>query len=318
MGTLVARGPSLQGVDEQPVPKLSRPPEDDFTLPFPERSETMSARLDPSEREPTGDLDRTDPETETAEAPRPTPAPRAKSVPNLARARWGSDTDEDTSPAMVPPSTRQARQEAADEEPSRTIPRPTALSSMPMGREETLSGHLEAVPADEGSENTLGAHLVESREDTVGSLLVEATRAQMRNEETLGAHLVEAPRKKQGRRMPPAPKGSRKPPPRRSNLDNVPPAEVWTRNASEWRTAGRLLPGQRTKVQEGWVELDDSGRLLVHPGPEMSGTATLVNGRTVEISRNSQRVRLPPGSSVILRGPGHGLYVRADPPSPGR
>ena len=137
----------------------------------------------------------------------------------------------------------------------------------------------------------------------------------MRNEETLGGHLVETAASRR-RRVPPAPAGSRKPPPRR--VDSVPPAEVWTRNASEWRTAGRLLPGQRTVVQDGWVELDDAGRLVVNPGPEMSGTATLVNGRTVEIARSSKRLRLPPGSSVILRGPGHGLYVRAEPPSPGR
>jgi len=351
LGTLVAKGPTLSGVDEQPVPKLSRPPEDDFTLPFPERSETVSALLADAGPEPTGDLEHTDPETETAEAPRPAPPPRAQSVPNLARAQRIPDTDENTSPAVVPVS---ALPEHADEEPSRTVPRPTAVSGLPQrsapsrARQKTQRRERtqrqassprnertqrQAKPprseqthrADEAlrREETLSAHLEDlspgfgaGAEDTVGSLLVEATRSQVQREETLGAHLVDAAPSSRSRKVPPAPKGSRKPPLRR--LENVPPAEVWTRNASEWRTAGRLLPGQRTAVQQGWVELDDSGRLLVYAGPEMSGTATLVNGRTVEIKRNGQRVRLPPGSSVILRGPGHGLYVRADPPSPGR
>lgn len=97
----------------------------------------------------------------------------------------------------------------------------------------------------------------------------------------------------------------------------VPPAEVWTRNASEWRSAGRLKPGQLAKARRGWVRLETDGRLVVSPGPELAGTATMVDGTTIEIQKGSQRVRLPAGSSIILRGPGHGLYVRADPPLPG-
>ena len=324
MGTLVARGPTLGGVDEQPVPKLTRPPEDDLTLPLPERSETISAKhsakhsaVAAPKRELTGDLDHTDPETETAEASIEELGELSKLIPNLADTRRTPDTrrtfdnDDATSPSIKTVARRQA-----DEEPSRTRPRPTAVSGLPMGRSGPPSGYVDDVSTADLVEDTLGAHLMDAREDTVGSMLVEATRAQLKSEETLGAHLVDAAPARSKRHVPPAPAGSRKPPARR--LSSVPPAEVWTRNASEWRTAGRLLQGQRTTVQQGWVELDDSGRLVVYAGPEMSGTATLVNGRTVEITRNSQRVRLPPGSSVILRGSGHGLYVRADPPSPGR
>jgi hypothetical protein len=96
----------------------------------------------------------------------------------------------------------------------------------------------------------------------------------------------------------------------------VPPAEVWARNASEWRSAGRLHPGQTATARRGWVRLEADGRLVVNPGPELAGTATLVDGSTIEIAKGGQRVRLPPGASVILRGPGHGLYVRTDPPLP--
>jgi len=249
LGTLSARGPVLGRIDEQPVPRLTRATaDDDFTMPLPERTDTVSTTVD----EPTGDLDAAEPETETAEAPRP-PATVGRRVPNLARNRWTTDTDEETSPAIAPVRVLQA-----DDESSLTVPRPTAIATAG-GRikEHTLSEHLEAIP----------------------------------KEETLSAHLEPA-------------------------QPTVPPAEVWTRNASEWRSAGRLLPGQRAKARRGWVKLENSGHLVVNAGPDLAGTATMVDGTTVEITKGHKRIRLPAGSSVILRGHGHGLYVRADPPLP--
>ena len=55
---------------------------------------------------------------------------------------------------------------------------------------------------------------------------------------------------------------------------------------------------------------------MVNPGPELSGTATMADGTTLEIRKGGEKIRLPAGSSVILRGTGHGLYVRTDPPLP--
>lgn len=249
LGTLSARGPQVGVNDETPVPRLARVPDDDFTMPLPESTDTFSRA--PTE-EATGDLDGDAPDTETAEVPRSARS-RDRRVPNLAQNIWTDASDEATSPAIAPTLLPDP-----DDESSLTIPRPTAIAAT--GPEETLSAHL-----------------------------IDAVAA----EESVSLHLEPVPVR-----------------------TTVPPAEVWTRNASEWRSAGRLVPGGRATARRGWVSLELDGRLIVSPGPELAGTATLVDGSTIEIRKGGQRVRLPAGSSVILRGTGHGLYVRADPPHP--
>ena len=243
LGSLSARGPVLGHIDEQPLPSVTRAPSDDFTMPLPERTRSVG--------EPTGDLDRSEPETETAEAPHPASASPV-AVPNLARDARHPHTDEQTSPALLPMQPRRGTLTASQTRPRRG--HTTARTPEP-----TLSEHLESI----------------TDEHTVSGLL----------EEAIEAHAI-------------------------------PPAEVWTRNASEWRSAGRLHPGHRATARRGWVSLELDGHLVAFPGPELSGTATMVDGTTIELRKGGKRVRLPPGSSVILRGTGHGLYVRADPPLP--
>ena len=91
------------------------------------------------------------------------------------------------------------------------------------------------------------------------------------------------------------------------------PAEVWVRRRNEWRNAGSLVPGQRVPMIGGWVRLDPDGRLVVCPGEAMAGSATLLDGRTVEIQSGQDAIRLPPGASVLLRSGEQGLYVRSEP-----
>jgi hypothetical protein len=93
----------------------------------------------------------------------------------------------------------------------------------------------------------------------------------------------------------------------------VPPAEVWVRRQSEWRSGGSLRPGQRAVARGGWVRLRRDGRLVVRPGPTLAGSATLLDGQSVEIARDVAPVELPAGASVLLRAGEYGIYVRSEP-----
>ena len=53
LGTLSARGPTFGHMDERPLPRLARAPEDDITMPLPEPQSPHRYR----QSEPTGDLD---------------------------------------------------------------------------------------------------------------------------------------------------------------------------------------------------------------------------------------------------------------------
>jgi hypothetical protein len=249
LGTLSAKGPAPGKIDEPPMPRPVRPPDDDITMPLPERTYSSYRRRP----ELTGDLDGDEPETETAEAQRPGPY-LDRQVPNLARSTRSAVTDESTSPAM-PRATPMARHDS-----DALAVAPSTGLRPPKAPEHTLSSHLTPV---------------ETSEETISSLL----------------QYVDLPAA-------------------------IPPAEVWTRTASEWRSAGRLNPGQAARERQGWVRLETDGRLMVNPGPELSGTATMADGTTLEIRKGGEKIRLPAGSSVILRGTGHGLYVRTDPPLP--
>jgi hypothetical protein len=91
------------------------------------------------------------------------------------------------------------------------------------------------------------------------------------------------------------------------------PATVWVQNGGEWRAAGELHPKQRVSTLGGWIKNSKSSRLVVMPGPRLSGSATLPDGRTIEIAAGSEAMSFPPGASVLLGDGEHGLYVRSEP-----
>lgn len=285
--------PVMGQVDETPVPTLPRLPDDDFTMPVPEQSLTPPPADEPSETfshilvpDPTVTVglaleptgDLDAPEPETEKAPR-TEAPRAApaSIPNLAQP-----------PANPTPPRRVATKAAVEKKTAkaaRTVQsrRSAPPSSSAVDDRTSPSIHrVELHTTDEEPSRTM-------RTPLVPAYIAEPTHS----EETLSGHLIP------------------------EVVATVAPAEVWNRNASEWRSAGRLQVGQRATARSGWVELTPAGGLAVSTGPELTGTATLVDGRTREIEPNSKVIELPAGSSVILRGAGHGLYVRTDPPMPG-
>jgi len=90
-------------------------------------------------------------------------------------------------------------------------------------------------------------------------------------------------------------------------------AEVWVRKSSEWRSAGRLVTGQRVRMLGAWMRLRPDGRLVVNPGSRMAGSGTMVDGRHVEINAGQDAISLPAGASVLLCFQEHGLYVRTEP-----
>lgn len=91
------------------------------------------------------------------------------------------------------------------------------------------------------------------------------------------------------------------------------PAEVWTQKRGEWRNLGPLIPGQRVSTMGGWVRLSPDGRLVVSSGQALSGTATLIDGRMIDIEAGREHIALPAGSSVMLAAGDRGLYVRSEP-----
>jgi hypothetical protein len=97
----------------------------------------------------------------------------------------------------------------------------------------------------------------------------------------------------------------------------VAPAEVWVRRQSEWRAGGKLAPGQRAVARGGWVRYGEDGVLTVDPGPGLSGSATFVDGQTIELAAGAAPRRLAPGASVMLRDGDYALYVRAEVPGGG-
>jgi hypothetical protein len=109
-----------------------------------------------------------------------------------------------------------------------------------------------------------------------------------------------------------APRGSK---PRRIWTLGVRPAEVWVLRDNDWISGGRLQPGQRARSRGGWVRLEQNGSLALASGPDLSGTATLPDGRTIPVPMNSQELNFSPGTSVLLRAEQHGIYVRSEAPA---
>lgn len=90
------------------------------------------------------------------------------------------------------------------------------------------------------------------------------------------------------------------------------PAEVWVRKRGEWEAAGHLLPGQRVRFLGAKVRLATDGRLVITSGSDLSGSATLIDGRVVDIPTGQTGVSVAPGSSVLLRSGARGIYVRSE------
>ena len=95
----------------------------------------------------------------------------------------------------------------------------------------------------------------------------------------------------------------------------VRPAEVWVLRNNDWISGGRLQPGQRARSRGGWVRLEQNGSLALASGPDLSGTATLPDGRTIPVPMNSEELSFSPGTSVLLRAEHHGIYVRSEAPA---
>lgn len=89
-------------------------------------------------------------------------------------------------------------------------------------------------------------------------------------------------------------------------------AEVWVMRNDSWISGGRIQPGQRARSRGGWVRLERDGSLSLASGPELAGTATLPDGRTVSVPAQSEELRFVPGTSILLRAQQHGLYVRSE------
>ena len=91
-------------------------------------------------------------------------------------------------------------------------------------------------------------------------------------------------------------------------------AEIWRRIRQTWRLAGRLPPGHQLKAFGGSIALQRNGTILLQPGAEMFGTATLADGQVIAIQPSGDRLTLPPGVGIMLRCQDDGLYIRTVAP----
>lgn len=178
---------------------------------------------------------------------------------------------------------------ASTDEVPRVVPR-TAPPRVP-----NLATLREAEPDNEHTESSLTSELVETT-----------------HEVTLEPDLTGPGQPAPPSRPEPPVRSSPRPVPPARPTQEIKPAEVWVRRKNEWRSAGHLAPGQRVPLNGGWIRLGPDGRLAVCAGPTMTGSATLSDGRTVDIAAGTDVLRLPGGTSVILRQGDQGLYVRSE------
>ncbi len=212
------------------------------------------------------------------------------------------DDDDFTMP--LPEHTEALSSEiAATDEVPRVLPRPS------QSRVPNLAARRDPEP--------------EHTESSLTGELLEATHEVTLEPDLTGPPRIEPlPRPEPPVRPPPRPQSPPRP------AQEIRPAEVWVRRKNEWRSAGHLAPGQRVPMNGGWIRLGPDGRLAVCAGPTMTGSATLSDGRSVDIASGSDILRLPGGTSVILRQGEQGLYVRSEvvmavprpnpPPNPAR
>ena len=261
------------GLDEVPVVvPAHRMSGDDFTMPLPESGEAT---------EPTADLVTDTAETEEADLAARFGRSRPRPIPNLA-SREGAESEVDTVGVLGDLPTQEAPPELQDD--AGILDEPDLLDGLDdLGDAGLLdedtgirrAPDLGLRPSPGGDDLDL-----EGLEDDLGADLASDLEADGGRPTTLGGA--------------------------------VSPAEVWVRRQSEWRSGGSLRPGQRAVSRGGWVRLRRDGRLVVRPGPSLSGSATLADGSAVEIDRDIAPIELPAGASVLLRAGEYGLYVRSE------
>ncbi|NOY24745.1 MAG: hypothetical protein GXP62_02635 [Oligoflexia bacterium] len=282
--TASADRPQAGGVDEVPV-VLPRLGGDDFTMPLPEPSATGSAGPETEERS----------------------MPGRRRVHNLAQASDGGGAGDGLTAELVdlrddePGLTRELQPFDEDDIGAPTAKREFTPADAAGERAEEGNSYL---PVDEiplplrptaGGVTTVRGH---------GAGISSAgLTAELRTATLTGGTTGSS-----GDDTPPA---LVRPV---SHADRtVPPAEVWAQKRGEWRNVGTLVPGQRVRILGGFVRLSSDGRLVVSAGTNLSGTATLVDGRMVEIAVGQEYIALPAGSSVMLASGERGLYVRSEP-----
>ncbi len=324
------------GVDEVPIDVPARLHGDDFTVPMPEPTGTAGRGV--------GLSDPADTEEATGRA--------GRQVPNLARqgrvtvplAEYGGRVDGDdlTVPLPEPTGSLVDPVDAIDTDRRNPLAPPPGRVSPA----EPLHVDEEAIPGlgmvaleDTGQlpEITLGTPL--SMSGPVGEVT-----ARQPDPAEVAAHdayrvasqpgvepnpVTGSLRRSQGRSPQPVslaasppslhpldesdPETHEVPAPTEDEQPRIQPAEVWVRKKSEWRSAGRLVSGQRVRMLGAWMRLRADGRLVVSAGPRMAGSGTMVDGRHVEIIAGQDAISLPPGASVLLCFKEHGLYVRSEP-----
>ncbi|MCB9777138.1 MAG: hypothetical protein H6742_01075 [Alphaproteobacteria bacterium] len=299
-------------VDELPVP-LHRLEDDDFTMPMPEPTATG------------GEL----PPLTTEEVPLPTPRtarPRPVNLAQLANIDESMLDDIGSLTAELVPM----EEELFPVGDTDLGPRAEELEALTTGSLAPLDGS----PVDEAPVDEVPVAEVEERDtqpDVERLVSEEATapggaarRLAQRNlaqlaaaddEPSLTARIARPDREDTGKRASTDPEQTARslvrPPVTRARRPQ--PAEVWAQKRGEWKSIGQLTPGQRVRTLGGWVRLAPDGRLVVSSGHDLSGTATLIDGRMLEIDRGQEFIALPPGSSVMLAHGDRGIYVRSEP-----
>lgn len=323
-------------LDELPVHVPNRATGDDLTMPLPERTDVGEA------------LETTDGTGAAGGAAPPTRRPD-RPVPNLARGLVDRDPPPVApaaqaaakapelplpappaalpEPAPAPSLSLLDRDRPTVASPRPPEPPPRPRSAMASTRDlftgeatevEGLPGYTEELSAD------LSLPLAEAlvAEDTDDDDDLDDDLAETDDDDDLDAEelsLEESSAFSRPLPLPIAPAPTAEVP--RTSLarpifSTVRPAEVWVLRHNAWRSGGNIRPGQRATSRGGWVRLDSDGRLTILAGTELAGSGTLVDGRSVPIPTGGDAVRLPAGSSVLLRSGEHGIYVRSEPTGP--
>ena len=287
IGTFTATGVADGGVDEVPMHGVDRLAGDDFTVPLPEPTRTGPGPV----------------ESITTEQ-------RRALVPNLAeRPAVGGERRVPGDDLTMPVPEHTQGRFAAPATGSLAHGVTPRMRALPLDRVPSGAGVDMVAPFSEDTagipEVTLGEILHSMERETeelegegvTHDTLDSGYLARALGEESFGLD----------------PETREIPPPTEEDEPPVRPAEVWVRKRSEWRSAGRLVTGQRVRMLGGWMRLRSDGRLVVFPGGRLTGSGTMVDGRHVEIAAGQDAISLPPGASVLLCFKEHGLYVRSEP-----
>ncbi|RME21603.1 MAG: hypothetical protein D6798_17735 [Deltaproteobacteria bacterium] len=291
-----------EGLDEVPVhAALQRLDGDDFTMPLPEPTDASLRDLPETEERPA--LPRS-PAPEIARPVVPTRRAAAARTPTLVPDAGGRPGQGAGRPAAL----RAIDESLADEGTGLTGELIPDDDGGPARDVAPSHDELPVPPADDDEGGLTG----ELRTATTG--LPDGARPTIPMEDDAGlTDRVSVSQRQAGGGTDPeyTPRARVSPPPRRPPVPR--PAEVWSQKRGEWRSIGHLVPGQRVRTLGGWVRLAPDGRLVVRSGQNLEGSATLDDGRMIEIAKGEEFLALPPGSSVTLEVGDRGIYVRSEP-----